>query len=217
MASGKTITKIEAQKKRKNRVSIYLDEAFAFGVDISVVAKFHLKKGNCLDEDDISEILLAEEKKQIKESALRYLAGRAHSEQELRTKLRQKGYSETHVAAVLDELKEARFIDDGEFAHSFVRNRMVNKPMGERGLRHELLRKGVSEEIIDRAVKQAFAEHSQEEIAMRLVERRKERYNGLPEPVQTKRLHDFLMRRGFSWEVVNEVMEKIPRSGAATK
>lgn len=208
MKSSGKITKIAAQKKSKNRLSIFLDDAFAFGLDVSVVAKFNLKKGDVLTQDEIANILLNEESKRIKENAFRYLAGRAHSEQELRTKLKQKGFEKALVEEVISELKQAKFIDDVEFAFSYARKRMMHKPMGEKLLRQELWQKGIDEKIIDRVVREIYSEKTQDEVALNLMEKRKSRYKDLDEKEQKKRLYNFLLRRGFDWEVVNEVMEK---------
>ena len=49
------ITKIEAQKK-KGRYNIYLNDAFAFGVDEATVVKYALFKGTELTKEQIEEI-----------------------------------------------------------------------------------------------------------------------------------------------------------------
>lgn len=200
--SGK-ITKIEAQKQR---ASVYLDGEFAFGLDSSVLLQFDLKKGDILTKTRIKDILQKEEKKRVKENAFRYLAARAHSEKELQTKLRQKGYAEELIETVLWELREAKFIDDVKFAFAFARNRIAKKPMGARLLRQELWQKGLKPEIIDKALTEAYSAKRQEEIARELVESRKDRYQDLDENKQKKRLNDFLLRRGFDWEIVKEVI-----------
>ena len=200
------ITKIETQKQRKQRVSVYLDNEFAFGLDSSILVQFDLKKGDILTKARMKDILQKEEKKRVKEKAFRYLAARAHSEKELQTKLRQKGYAEELITTVISELKEAKFLDDVKFAFSFARNRIVKKPMGARLLRQELRQKGLKPEIIDKALTEAYSAKRQEEIARELVESRKDRYKDLDENKQKKRLNDFLLRRGFDWEIVKEVI-----------
>ncbi|MCH9006814.1 RecX family transcriptional regulator [candidate division KSB1 bacterium] len=204
-ASAK-ITRIEGQKKKKNRFSVYLDDAFAFGLNVATLAEFNLKEGDLLTDDRIADILRSEGKKQIKESAFRYLAGRAHSEKELRTKLRRKQYDETLVDQIIAELKQAKLIDDRGFAFSFARSRMVSKPMGERLLRQELWQKGLAEKLIDDTIKEIYAETSQEDVALQLLEKRRPRYKNLTQKEQKKRLYDFLVRRGFGWDVVNDVL-----------
>ena len=209
MAPGKTITRLEAQKKSKNRVSVFLDGEFAFGLDLATLAKFNFKKGDVLDEDRISDILLSEERNQVKESAIRYLAGRAHSEFELRTKLLRKDYSETTVSLVLAELKEAGFVDDVVFARTFAHNRMVSKPMGERLLRQELWAKGVSEAVIRQTVAETYSKFSEGQIALDLLRQRQPRYRDAPPQEQKKKLYDFLLRRGFDWQTVEAALNEV--------
>lgn len=176
---------------------------------MAVLASFNLKKGDCLGDDEISDVLLAEERKHVKESAYRYLSGRAHSEKELRTKLLRKDYSENLVDAVLEEFKVAKLIDDREFALAFARSRILNKPMGERLLRQDLWRKGISEPLIEHAVKDAYSEHPQLEVALKLLEKRQSRYKDLQSQDRRKRLYDLLMRRGFGWDVAGEALNSL--------
>ena len=55
------VTKIEVQKKRKNRCNIYLDEEFAFGLDQDILLKYDLYKGRELSDADIEKILDSED------------------------------------------------------------------------------------------------------------------------------------------------------------
>lgn len=158
----------------------------------------------------MSDLFPEDEKKRIKEKAFRYLAGRAHSEKELYTKLKLKGFPDSLITEVIVELKEAKFLNDVEFALSFARSRIHKKPMGERLLRQELWKKGLKKELIDNTIRAAYSEKSQDEIARELVQKRIARYENLDESKQKKRLNDFLLRRGFDWELIKEVIaEKI--------
>ncbi|MCH7756189.1 RecX family transcriptional regulator, partial [candidate division KSB1 bacterium] len=69
-----------------------------------------------------------------------------------------------------------------------------------------LWQKGLKPEIIDKALTEVYSANRQEEIARELVESRKDRYKDLDENKQKKRLNDFLLRRGFDWEIVKEVI-----------
>jgi regulatory protein len=205
------ITKIEIQKKHKNRVSIFLNDEFAFGLDSEVAAKFDLKEGDVLNQQTITDLILKEENKKAKEKAYRYLAGRAHSEKELRTKLLHKGFSPAVVDQVISDLKAQHYVDDEAFALSYVHSRLVNKSVGEILLRRELWQKGIHEQIIEKALKEAYAEKSQLEVARELLVKRLSRYKELNDWQKKKRLADFLLRRGFEWELVKEVIEEMLR------
>jgi len=185
-----------------------LDEEFAFGLDAAVVTKFNLSVGDRLSEEKIDLLLQEEEKRRLKEKAYRYLAGRAHSEKELRDKLLRKGFEETHIDGVIADLKDVGYLDDANFARAFAQSRLSNKPMGAFLLRRELHAKGVAKPLIDKAIEEAYAGVDEEELAADLVQCRAARYRDLEENKKKKRLYDFLRRRGFKWDVVRRVIEE---------
>ena len=205
----KKITKIEIQKKRKNRCSVYLDNEFAFGLDQEIVFKFGLRKGDQLSENDIEDILLLEEKKVAKERALKFLAYRDRSEKEIIDKLKDIGYKNSIVEWVISELKRMKLIDDTRFAISFAKTKMVTKPMGEYLLRRELINKGICDKYIALAIDQVYKEQDQRSLATELAKKQMKRYVNLDDRKTKKRICDLLLRRGFNWEVINDVVERL--------
>jgi len=204
---SKTITQIAVQKKRKNRCSIFLDDEFAFGLDQDVVLRFGLKKGDVLDEKRIEEILLSEERKSAKDRALKFLSYRDRSEKEILTKLKDVGYDESVIEWVITDLKRLKFIDDKRFASSFAQSQMITRPMGEFFLKRELKQKGVATELIEQTIEKVYEEKDQLTVAMELAEQRKTRFKNLDEIKAKKRVSDFLLRRGFSWDIVSQILE----------
>lgn len=200
------ITKIEVQKKRKNRCSIYLDDEFAFGINIDVLYKFGLKKGDQLSEEDIEKILAVEEKQTAKERALKFLSYRDRSEKEVIDKLKAIGYKETVINWVLAELKRLKLIDDTQFAVSFAKTKMINKPMGEYMLRRELFSKGIDEKDIDEAIAIVYQEKDPITLATEVALKQVKKYKHLDETKAKRRVSDFLLRRGFSWDVISDII-----------
>ncbi len=205
---SKTITQIAVQQRRKNRCSIFLDDEFAFGLDQEVVLQFGLKKGDLLTEQQIHDILFVEERKRAKDRALRFLSYRDRSEKEIRTKLQQVGYEAGIIDWVIGELKRLKFLDDQRFAQSYAQTQMITRPVGEFFLRRELKHKGLEEPLIEQTIHQVYQEKDQSAVALELAAQRKKRYGNLDEIKAKKRVSDFLLRRGFDWEVVAEVMER---------
>lgn len=171
-----------------------------------MAAKFDLKKGLNLSKSDIHELLFREERRRVKEKAYRYLAGRAHSKKELRDKLLRKGFEAELIEQVLKELTDQKYLDDQAFAMSFAKSRVLNKPIGVRLLRRDLMMKGISKNLIDEAIRETYRSESEEDLAQRLFEKRKNRYGDLEDIKTRKKLFDFLLRRGFAWEVVKRVV-----------
>ena len=204
----KVITQIAVQKKRKNRCSIFLDDEYAFGVDQEIVFQFGLKKGDVLTDQQIEEISINEEKKRAKDRALNFLSYRDRSEKEIRTKLKDVGYQENIIDWVIGELQRLKFLDDQRFAQSYAQTQMITRPMGEYFLKRELKQKGIDTELIEQTVEKIYEEKAQVSVALELAQQRKKRYSNIDAMKAKKRVSDFLLRRGFSWDVVSEVLEQ---------
>jgi regulatory protein len=202
----KTITQIAVQKKRKKRCSIFLNDEYAFGLDQDIVLQFGLKKGDQLTDQQIEQILLNEERKKAKDRALNFLSYRDRSEKEIRTKLKDVGYEKKIINWVIFELKRLKFLDDERFAQSYAQTQMITRPMGEYYLRRELKQKGLHAELIEQTIEKVYEEKDQLSVAIELAQQRKKRYKNIDEIKAKKRVSDFLLRRGFDWDVVSEVI-----------
>ena len=204
MVRQKTITKIEAQKRRPNRCSVFIDGKFAFGLGEEVAAKFGLKKGQELNEPTLKRILLGEDENKAKETALRFLSFRRRTEKEIKDKLKQKGFDENIIKRTVEKLKEYDLINDLEFATAWVKERLEYKPRGKRLLKQELWKKGIKKEIIDQVLNESC--QNEDKSALELLERIKSRYKNLEPQVARRRMYGYLIRRGFTYDVISQVM-----------
>lgn len=204
MLKQKTITKIEAQKRRPHRYSVFLDGKFAFGVNDEVVAKFGLKKGQDISDPTLKKILLGENENKAKETALRFLSFRRRTEKEIKDKLKQRGFDENTIKRTVEKLKEYDLINDLEFATAWVKERLEYKPRGKRLLRQELWKKGIKKEIIDQALDESS--QNEDKSALELLEKIKNRYKNLEPQVAKRRIYGYLIRRGFTYDVISQVM-----------
>jgi len=212
-----TITKMEAQKRRPTRVSIYLDGAFALGMDLALAQELSLRPGQRLSRKELERIVRAEEKNQAKNFALDFLGYRARSVWEVRERLIKRGHLGEVVEEVIEELRRSGLLDDEDFAVRWAQGRMTTKPLGERLLRQELRRKGVPDEVVEKTIAETYAPGSQLKLAVDLLRSRANRYQGL-EPIKAKRrMAHFLLRRGFDqdviWEAVSLLMNPGENSG----
>ncbi len=207
MSESRLITDIKLQEKRKDRFSVFLDEEFAFGIHQDVLLKSGIAKGDKLSREKIDAILKMERTRSAKEKAMRLLAHRARSKKELRDRLAQAGFENDIVDVTMAEMERLRLVDDAMFALMFARNRMITKPVGEFLLRRELQQKGIGERDIDKAVVEAYREKSEAKVARELAVKNKKKQIKLDEQKARKRVADFLMRRGFHWDLVKDVLE----------
>ncbi|MCK5738102.1 RecX family transcriptional regulator [bacterium] len=208
------ITRIEIQKRNPKRRSIYLDGEYAFGLDVEHVIRFNLHENDNIDTEVIETLLMAEEKKSAKEQALRLLAYRARSEKEMGDRLQKKGYDSDISAWVVAELKRLNFLSDQQFSLAFVRDKMRTKPMGPYLIRLELKKKGVTDSFIQAAIEEAYREKSPLEIATALGRKKFSQQPTLPLIKRKQRTGDLLTRRGFSWDIIRDVLEQLESEDA---
>jgi regulatory protein len=204
----KTVTAIEIQKGRKNRVSVFLDEVFAFGLDQDVLVRSGIAKGDRLTPERIQQVLDLEERHRAKMKAVRLLSVRNRSRKELQDRLRQAKFAESVIDYALSEMERLKLIDDAEFARSYGQNRMVTHPVSKRMLERELKFKGLAEDEIQQGVDRAYESQDESQVARQLAGKRKKSVSHLDENKAKKRVYDFLLRRGFSWDVISDILDK---------
>ena len=206
-----TITSIERQKKRPDRVNVYLDGAFGFALSEEVAVAAGLRRDQRLDAADVAALRDRESDRQAYESALNFLSYRPRSAAEIERSLREKGHDAPRIAAVLDRLRVARLVDDAAFARYWIANRDAFSPRGERALRAELRQKGISDEVVAAVLAEAESANESGE-ASRAVEagRKKARQlRGLERQVFRQRLSGFLARRGFGYGEIREAVDAL--------
>ncbi len=192
------ITKLEFQKKNPDRVSVFLDGRFAFGLPAIIAAR--LKRDQFLSDAE-SESLQAEDAIETAYGkALNYLSYRPRSRAEVERYLEKRDLSESQIEAVAARLERAGLLDDEAFARYWVENRERNQPKGPRALRYELRNKGISSRMIDRALVSVDVQDS----AYRSAARKAQQLAHLDQGTFTKKIIQYLARRGFDYEVARE-------------
>jgi regulatory protein len=142
------------------------------------------------------------------DTAVRFLAQRPRSEDEVRQRLRRAGVDEAVIDGTLAQLRRQRLLDDTAFARYWVEQRQTFRPRGARLLRAELARLGVDAALAREA---AGGTGSAAEDAYRAAVRRARQLGGENERTFKTRLSQFLARRGFDWDVVSTVVERLWR------
>jgi regulatory protein len=142
-----------------------------------------------------------------KEYAFLLLKFRLRSEKELAQRLKQKGFSAEVSQETVNFLKDRQFIDDRVFAKGWVASRL-KRPFGLSRIRQELVQKGLAKAVIEETFARAKEDYDEGSIIRQLAEQRFSRLKSV-EPVKTKqRVYAYLMRRGFSPDLVREVVSR---------
>lgn len=202
------ITAITPQK-RKKRVNIFLDGQFSFGVDLETLAKTDLRVGQVLSEEKIEEIVKEAELTQVLARVLKFLSFRPRSEKEVTDWFLRKEVGFKTQALIRRKLKKQKLLDDKEFSRWWLEQRILFRPQGSRLLRFELKRKGISEGTIEEVFQEVKDSFSEKKLAGKAALKKLRSLKNLSQEKTKEKLTSFLLRRGFSWEEVREVVEDL--------
>jgi regulatory protein len=213
------ITSVEPQKKNPKRFNVFIDGIFAFGADEDLIVEHRLIVGKTLEPQDRDKLLYEAEVGKLMERVYGLFSVRQRSEKEVRDYLRnlsfkrkikdKEGISESSVELLIERLKQKGLINDLEFAKAWVEARRKSKQKGIRALQAELYQKGINREIVEEVVTNQPSAVSEEALAQQALEKKMKSWKNLKLQEFKKKAIEFLLRKGFEYEVVKEIVNKL--------
>ncbi len=197
------IAAIETQKKNPSRVSICLDDEYAFGLARIVAA--WLQVGQVLSDEKIADLQMQDARETAYQTAMRFLSYRPRSTSEVKKNLEKHKIPAAVIEETLKRLENVGLLNDQEFAGAWVENRSIFRPRSRRALALELRQKGLSEDV----VQQALSDIDEEKLALEAARKRARRLQGLEWPDFRRKLGEFLGRRGFAYGVVAPLVRQV--------
>jgi len=145
----------------------------------------------------LQQLERAERRVNAHDAALRLLASRPRSENEMRTRLALRGIDPGAIEDEIERLRASGLLDDEKFANAWVEDRKRVSPRGRRMVRYELLGRGIDPEAAERAVEDI----DDRETALILARTRARRTAVANYEAFFAKVGGFLRRRGFDYEV----------------
>ncbi|WP_127836328.1 recombination regulator RecX [Clostridium prolinivorans] len=204
----KTITKIEIQKRNKNRVNIFIDKDFAFACSTELVFTYGLKENKVIDSEKLLQIVDEDNYLKCKETALKIVEKSYKTEKEMIDKLKLKGYDDKTIDKVINFLINYSFLNDENYVEMYIKDKI--KTEGKNKIRYSLLKKGISEEIIENKINDIDTSLEIDN-ALKLA---KKKYTILIKTEKDnkkiyKKLGDFLLRKGYTFEETKQILNKV--------
>lgn len=221
------ITNIKQAVKNENRVNIFVNSKYSFSLDIAQLADYKLKVGQVISEEELTEFKKASEFGKLYQRTLEWVLSRPHSVRETKDYLYKKTMSlnrgsknrpsgpersrdsnssflgkevdlSQYSDVIIERLIQKGYLDDFRFAEYFVENRFVKKGISKKRLKMELMKKGVSNEIIEQVL-ESSSRNDEEEI-LKIIAKKRARYDD-------EKLIQYLCRQGFHFETVRNLVQ----------
>ena len=194
------VTKIEIQKNNDDRVNIYLDDRFYCGMSLEIVMKQNLKVGSDIDTAKLDNLILDDEKYKATEKAVKYISNNVKTTKQIKDYLKKKNYSEITINYVLEKLKEYEYINDENYAKSFILT--YSKKYGRLKLKSLLIQKGISELIINSLLEEVKSDNL-ELVATKYLKNKEINSNTYV------KLSRFLYSRGYDFDEINSFINRL--------
>lgn len=194
------ITDVTPQKNNKHRVSVFVDNEYAFSLDETDAVFMKIKIGREITKSEIDRCLFECNYTKARDKAFDILSRKPCSEKLLTEALAQRGYDELVCQRVTEELSELGYIDDEEYATLYMEQCRA-KMWGEKKIRYEMKQKGISDEIIYRILSEQSHEDDIDEMAAVIIA--KYGNDELDDIKMKARITRYFASRGFDFATID--------------
>lgn len=136
--------------------------------------------------------------KDAMELAGKFLARRARSEREVRTKLVEADFSTDVAERTIERLVELELVDDHEFARQWIEDRVKRRGLGRRALIGELGGKGISRGVAEDVLAETDFDEAAQAVELAQGFARKVAHHPLEK--QAAKILTMLARRGIDYD-----------------
>lgn len=196
----------EIKPVTRQKFQIELDGQPAFVLYKGELSRYHIQKDKELPQEIYEELVGQVLTKRAKLRAMHLLEKMDRTRAELKKKLEQSGYPTKAVEEALEYVESFHYIDDVRYAARYIEFQKSKK--GKARLKMELLQKGISAEIVARALEEAEEQMDAKETIRRMLQS-KRKGEGPLEEKEKQRLYGFFMRKGFSSSEILSVFREI--------
>ncbi len=198
------ITKIEKQKNKEKRYSIFIDNQFAFGIDEIDLIYYKLKENESLDEDKYNYILNKLLLKRAKDKALKYLSYKMRSKKQVIEKLEQYDFPPNVINKVIKVLEKYNYINDEDFAKAFIKDKLNLKGYGVFKIKYDLKILGIDEQIFEKYLYNDSFIDEEKKAKDLLIKKLKSKNIEDLQYKEKQKIYAYLARRGFSYDSINK-------------
>lgn len=153
-----------------------------------------------------------DEEEIVCKKALLLLKFRKRSKREMERQLLEKGFPEVLVTKTVERLEQQGLIDDKLLVQAWRQDRESFRPKGRRLLAVELKRAGVDSGVVEEGLREV----DDRQTAFRAAEKKARLWAGLDYQEFRKKLSAYLSRRGYDWEVIREVVQRLWQNSRTT-
>lgn len=168
------------------------------------IVRFMLSRDKVISEEELKEIQDFAQFSYGKNLALYHLSFKARTEKEVREYLKKYDIDKNIVSQVIANLKEDKWINDGQYAYAIINANQLSGDKGPYVLTQKLAQKGISKStqkgISKSTIEEILNDFDFSEVAQRVANKLLKKYEGkLPSRALQDKIIQNLTNKGFSY------------------
>ncbi|MDR1013312.1 MAG: RecX family transcriptional regulator [Lactobacillales bacterium] len=195
--------------KEKQDYRIILDNGEKVAVTEDILIFFNLFKGLKISEEKFQNIKKATSISLGLQLAYAYLKNQLRTKKEIQEYLQRQKILDKSLEKILKKLQNLHLVDDKNYAESYIRTKVRLNKKGPQIIKQSLLKKGVSENIIDSALSNFFPNNLQKNHASNLAKKLEKKYQSKSYKEKLQKIYQGLIVQGFNSNIAKDAIENL--------
>lgn len=198
--------KIIKYKKCKNKYKVFFDNNESIDLYEDVILKHDLLLKKEISDKDIEVIKKANNKEEIYYVSIKYYSIKMRTKNEMKLYLKKKNYSDDDIDNTINRLIEEGIINDEKYARAFINDKIHLSNMGPYKIKNELLKNGISEEIIDKYIDEIDQEEIRNKLE-RLIDKKINTIKNCSGSVLKYKIMNYFINEGYNKYDIEDILE----------
>lgn len=198
---------LKFKKKANGKYSVYLDDGREFVYYEETILQYNLLIKKEMDEKELLSIHQTNLEYDVYYVALDSIKRRSKSVYELKQFLLQREYPEEMIEKAIDKLIKQKYLDDRNFAKSFIHTQMYTTNHGPNRIRGDLIQKRVPSSIIEEEL-MVYDEENQIEKIHKLIEKGMKANHSRGGIVLRQKIVNDLKLQGFDYDLISSIVSQ---------
>ena len=127
-------------------------------------------------------------------------------------RLQNKGFESAMIQQIIQKLEREGVLNDQKMIHETIQYAIHGKRLGRNGIRFAFKTRAITQTMIEEKLK-IYSKEAESDLAEMLGRERWEKLSPIETERKKKRVYDFLVRKGFNYDLSRSVIETIGNEG----
>ena len=202
------VTNISYSKSKEVFEVVFEDETKLL-LNYNIFEKYKVSVDMDFSETEIQEMKYFSDIERAKSRAINYISGKLKTKYEVRLKLKEKDFTEDIIDEVIDILEKEEYLNDRLYCEVFIEDKKQLNVYGKNKIKSLLFQKGVSKSVFEDFLDE-FEYEEEFDNALKMGIKKLNLLSNEEDIFKKKqKLINYLAYRGFSFDVINDVLREI--------